>query len=470
MSNRKNLFLKALKFCLVLVLAAGVIPATPASAGGKIRPKTPKNIIIMISDGMGYNHTLAASYYRYGKAGKQVYNSFPFKYGMSTYPGAESLGAPAGDRCFGWGYDPSKTWSDFTYLRTCPTDSASAATAMSTGVKTYNAGIGVDLYGMPARHILQMLEEYGRSTGVVTTVEFSHATPAGFVAHNQSRNNYEDIAKEMIYDSAVDVIMGTGNPWFDDNGAPKTTPNNYRYVGGEPTWNELNAGTAGNDADGDGDADAWVLIQTQAEFQSLTQGATPERVIGVPQVYTTLQQARTGDALAAPFVTPLNQNVPTLAEMTLGALNVLDEDPDGLFLMVEGGAVDWASHANQSGRTIEEQIDFDLAVEAVMQWVKANSSWSETLLIVTGDHETGYLLGLGSNPTFEPLVNHGKGALPGMQWNSGDHTNSLIPFYARGIGARWFKQAVHNIDPVRGAYIDNTLIANVIFQLFEPAE
>ena len=85
--------------------------------------------------------------------------------------------------------------------------------------------------------------------------------------------------------------------------------------------------------------------------------------------------------------------MPTLTEMSLAALNVLDNDPDGLYLMIEGGAVDWAAHANQSGRMIEEAIEFERAVEAVLDWVQTNSNWGETLLIVTGDHETGYLTG-----------------------------------------------------------------------------
>jgi alkaline phosphatase len=75
-------------------------------------------------------------------------------------------------------------------------------------------------------------------------------------------------------------------------------------------------------------------------------GPHPTRVIGVPRVWETLQQARSGDAFAAPYAVPFIQSVPTLVEMTNAALNVLDDDPDGFFLMVEGGAVDWAAHSN----------------------------------------------------------------------------------------------------------------------------
>jgi alkaline phosphatase len=158
--------------------------------------------------------------------------------------------------------------------------------------------------------------------------------------------------------------------------------------------------------------------------------------------------------------------------MTNAALNVLDEDPDGFFLMVEGGAVDWASHNNQSGRMIEEQADFNKAVETVINWIKKNSNWGETLLIVTADHETGYLTGPDSGdtptgPVWNDLVNNGRKVLPGFEWHSGSHTNSLVPFYAKGRGARLFKKATAGDDPVRGTYVDNTSVANVIFQLLE---
>jgi len=125
-------------------------------------------------------------------------------------------------------------------------------------------------------------------------------------------------------------------------------------------------GTAGNDADGDGINDTWILIQDRTDFQKMMIGATPKRVIGIPKVENTLQQERNGDNNADPFVVPFIETVPTLEEMTKAALNILDDDPDGFFVMIEGGAVDWVSHDNQFGRMIEEEIDFNRAVEAVV--------------------------------------------------------------------------------------------------------
>jgi alkaline phosphatase len=419
-----------------------------------------KNVIVLISDGMGYNQVDAADYYEFGKLGKQTYEKFPVVAGMSTFP-------------VGSGYDPAQAWTTFDYVNKGYTDSAPAATAMSSGLKTFDGAIGyvgtstVDPAKKPVKHAIEYAEELGKATGVVSTVQLSHATPAGFVAHNPSRNNYADIAREMVMTSTVDVIMGAGNPWFDDNGQFKSVANSYNYVGGQDTWNRLVAGIAGNDADGDGDFDPWKLVQTRADFQDLMSGKTPDRVCGVFHAYTTANQGRGGDTKAAPYVGPRNQNVPALAEMTKGALNVLDNDKDGFVLMVEGGAVDWASHANQSGRTIEEQIDFNDAVEATISWVNRNSNWNETIVIVTGDHETGYLTGPGSGqfatgPVWNPLTNFGKYLQPGMEWHSGSHTNSLIPFYAKGAQAEQFTAVAVNVDPVRGNYIDNTDIAKVI--------
>jgi alkaline phosphatase len=444
---------------LALAATAAAYTADDADAAKACRPKDKaKNVIVMISDGMGYNQMLAGDYFEYGATGEQAYQQFPVRTAMSTYSAYGS-------------YDPLQAWGLFDYVKTAPTDSASAATAMSTGVKNQDGVIGVGVDGKPLYHVAQRAEALRKSTGVITSVQWSHATPAGFVAHNASRNNYAAIAAEMINDSGTDVIMGAGSPLYNDTGAPRTPDptKDYKYVGGETTWNALVNGTAGGDADGDGDADPWKLIQSKFQFKRLAYArTTPARVCGTARAATTLQQARAGNAMADPYTVPMNANVPDLAIMAKGALNVLDANRKGFFLMVEGGAVDWSSHANQPGRTLEEQADFNEAVEAVVRWVDRNSSWNETLVIVTGDHETGYLWGPGTgvpggNGTWVPLVNNGEDATPGMQFNSGDHTNALIPFFAKGVGAGDLRSAAKKVDPIRGKYLDNTAIADTVF-------
>jgi alkaline phosphatase len=444
---------------LTLTAGAAALAADQAEAAKACRSEKPKNVIVMISDGMGYNAMLAGDYFQYGATGNQVYQQFPVRKAMSTYSVAGS-------------YDPLQAWGLFDYLKKSPTDSAAAATAMSTGVKTYDAGIGVDVDGKRLYHVAERAEKLRKSTGVITTVEWSHATPAGFVAHNASRNDYEGLAKEMINDSATDVIMGAGSPLYDDNGAPLATPGTYKYVGGVDTWNALVNGTAGGDADGDGDADPFKLIQSKFQFERLASAKrTPARVCGTVRAATTTQQNRGGDKMAAPYTVPMNANVPDLKVMTKAALNVLDNNRKGFFLMVEGGAVDWAGHANQPGRIIEEQIDFNRSVDAVYRWVNRYSSWDETLVIVTADHETGYLWGPGTGAdgtgkgTWVPVANNGEDTLPGMQFNSGDHTNSLVPIFARGSGASTLGCKATKKDSVRGKYLDNTDIAKTLFSV-----
>jgi len=414
----------------------------------------------MISDGCGYNHVDAAGIYQHGKTGSQIYDRFKVKLAMSTYMDGQS-------------YDPQKAWSDFDYVSKSKsfTDSAAAATAMSTGIKTYKGAIGLNANKAPLKHTVQVAEELGKSTGVVTTVQISHATPAGFTAHNKSRNNYDEIAREMIYKSGLDVIMGCGHPEYDNDGKPMLVKE-YKYIGGKNVWEDMQDGSVtGSDSDGDGAVDNWTVIHEPADFKKLMSGPTPKRVIGIPKKLKTLQQERSGKGKADAFEVPFNGDVPTLAEMARGALNVLDNDPDGFFLMIEGGAIDWASHDNQPGRVIEEEIGFNEAVEAVVAWVEAQSSWNNTLLIVTGDHETGYLTGpdsgsKGGKPVWNPIGNMGKGSQPKMEYHVDDHTNSLIPFYAHGVGSQLFTSLARNTDPVRGPYIDNTSIPKVIFSLF----
>lgn len=426
---------------LALLLIASITAAGAQQA---------KNVIIMISDGWGYNHILATNYYTTGQARVQPYESFNIRYPMSTY----SLS--------GSGYDGEAAQQSFVYVTKGYTDSAAAATALSTGVKTVNGALGLGKDGSRLTHVMEYAEELGKSTGVVTTVEISHATPAGFVAHNTSRKNLAEIAQEMVVESNTDVIIGACHPWFDDNGQRRETPD-YKYVGGQELWDTLVDGTCSPAAG------KWTLVQSRDEFCAVAGSDTPpSRLLGVCQTATTTQQARRG-GWEAPFAVPQNANVPTLAEMSSAALNVLGQDTDGFVLMIEGGAVDWANHANQTGRMIEEMIDFNVAVEEVIGWIKGHGGWKSNLLIVTGDHECGYLNGPANEfGDAGKVQNRGAGSVPGVGWYSVEHTNSLIPVFAEGDAAELFHKYVDEYDPVRGYYVDNTEVAKVMFEAIKP--
>lgn len=442
---------KWMRWCgwVVLVAMAVSLTAAPQARGAAAAPGA-KNVILMISDGCGYNHMWAADLFQAGTVGAQPYEQFPVRYGVST----NAANTPP--------YSPTLAWASFNWVKDIgATDSAAAGTALATGVKTNKGAIGVDVAGKLVENVLERAEKLGKSTGIVTSVTFSDATPAAFGAHVPSRNAEEEIARLMLTTSAVDVIMGTGHPWYEDGGKRRAAPN-YQCVGGETTWAALSAGTAGADADGDGQPDPWKLIESKSDFAALAAGPTPKRVCGVAQSWDTLEAARNLNFTAAPYTDPFPANVPTLREMTEGALNVLDNDPQGLVLMVEGGAIDGAAHANVGTRMVEEQVEFNKAVETVIGWVERHSNWNETLLIITADHETGCVTGPGSDPQWQPLANNGPGKMPGLEFHSKSHTNSLVPLFAKGAGAEAFTKAVIGADPQRGKYVDNTAVAKVV--------
>ena len=444
--------------CLLAVIGAAAVAIAGAPAIGQTKSATPKNIIVMIGDGWSRNSITAARYHRGSPA---VYDRGAWKQAyMSTYPGSTSSkpGAPTEDQK--GSYDPALFWGSFDYAKQKATDSAAAGTTMATGVKTYNSAIGVDMMGNPLELATEAAKKVGKSAGVISTVQLSHATPASFAAHSLGRGSYADIAQYMLKESRLDVIMGAGHPEFDDNHQPATKPT--QYVGGDELWAELKSGKLeGADADGDGKPDPWTFVQTKSEFLALRHWRAPKRVCGVLQVHTTAQQSRDAGR-------PKN-DLPTLADMSLGAINVLSSNPKGFFLMIEGGAIDWAGHGNQKDRIIEEQQDFDDAVEAVTKWVEANSSWNDTLVVVTGDHETGYLWGPGSGtvdgkPVWNEIRNMGPGNLPGMQFNSTSHTNSLVPLFARGAGADRLISLATRVDPRRGRYLDNADLGKFLLE------
>ncbi|MCO5251370.1 MAG: alkaline phosphatase [Candidatus Kapabacteria bacterium] len=443
--------------------------------------KTPKNVIIMIADGWSESCIDATEYFNDGEKGTSVYRDFDIQLYMSTYPA--NISDKDIPQKWSVGYNSYLAWSDFEYAKNGATGSGAAGTALATGVKTYNGAIGMDLSKKPLPNLTEKFKSIGRAAGVITSVYFSHATPATFVAHNVHRDNYPEIALSMLLDSKVDVIMGAGHPYYDNSGKKVNESDyNYKLVGGKKAWYDLKAGKktfstkslSGNstvqDIDGDGKADKWTLIESREEFQKLMTGETPKRVVGVPKVLETLQNNRTEEKSAKAFETPFNNEVPTLAEMTKAAINVLDNNEKGFFLMIEGGAVDWANHGNNAPHMIEEMTDFNMSVKAVVDWVESNSSWDETLVIVTGDHDCGYITGPienNNNPNTNPVINNGKGNMPGLRYNHTNHTNILIPFYAKGAGSDMYNRLANNSDMIRGRYIDLTDIPNAIFMLLE---
>lgn len=494
---------------VALVAIAGCAPnvrgiaATPTLAG-------PQNVIVMINDGAGWGTWDAAAYWQYGGREGAPYADFPQRLAVSTFP-LNASSQPTHDSAQTLGYDADRAWdaspvpapdlpfAGYQYVSAVATDSAAAGTALSSGVKTYNNAINVDNDGVAVDFNTLRAKRLGMATGVVTSVPFAHATPAAFAAQNASRNSYHAIAHQMLAQGHMDLVMGTGGPGYsvdgracgEGRGVPvaEGCQDPWQWVS-QQDWQQLEAGAV---IDGN-PAGAWRLIRSREDFLALAQGRVPadRPLIGVPRVANTLQQARqrqvVGEDAAQPSGVKKIDSVPDLATMTRGALTFLQQrSAQGLFLMVEGGATDWAAHTSacgtewhygactdqpQFGRLIEESVEFNEAVAAVVAWIEQNGGWQRTLLIVTTDHDNSMPMGPDAQQVaFQPVRNNGRGHLPGMSFRpTGNHSNALVPLWAKGNGAELLGQRVRGVDAgygqhVRwndGSYIDNTDVAKAV--------
>lgn len=385
----------------------------------------PKNITLMIGDGMGPDSVYAAGAYRFG----QDYHRFGGNGKLAMETLAHSLYATTYSS-EGRGYDFTWAGGNKDYVKTHATDSAAAATALATGVKTYNAAIGVGPQKERLTSILEIAQQRGMKTGVISSVPVSHATPAAFAAHNESRNNCAAITHDMLFNVQPDVIMGAGHP----EGA--AAGKEYEYLA-KADWDALRNGET-----------PYTLIQDRAEFQRLAAEPRAGKVFGAFRNHNCLTYCNADRAAADP-------NLPTLAEMTAGALRVLD-NPNGFFLMIEGGSIDWNNHANDLNGSIGETLAFDEAVETVLKWIAAHGGWGRNLLIVTADHDTGYMNSV--QPTAQ-------GKLPTVQWGTDkkwtSHTNRLVPVFYQGAGAEllsFFAKEAQDFERGTIRYVDNTEI------------
>jgi len=501
---------------LIVALVFAIAPRADAA----------KNVILVIADGAGYNTWTATSMYQgtlgrelYDQPGwvRLAASTHALRSDVSIAVSAEH----AATQMPALVYDPVRAWdttpveggddgfpyrfAGYRWLRETAPDSASTMTAMTTGTKTYDSGINIDGAGKPlTRTLARLAKQSGRRVGVVSDVPFSHATPAAAagVSH-EARWAYCPLAVKILSSPDLDVVAGCGHPEYDNNGEriDASRHRDYRYVGGERVWNALAGSaelTAGETVCGEVEGQdvvltaeqidrirSWSLVQEETRIESLVQGQTPERLLIVPRVGVasfrkgtsidpekpeyvrfgaTLQQDRGSRAdarITPPGYDPLNAAVPSLEAMTLAALNALD-DGSGFLLAVEGGAIDWAMHAEQMGRMIEETMRLKQTLTAIVSWIEDNGGWGETLLVVVADHDH-LLWGPESHvKPFDPLRDNGKGRVPAYRWLSDHHSNMLVPLRARGRGAEKFVDRATRRDPFRGAYLDQTDVFGVI--------
>jgi len=475
---------------LLIVLAAFAVVICQPSFGHAKLPV--KHVILFIGDGMQLEHEVAASRYLYGMNHALSFHKLPYEANVSTWDVttynsfAAILGVPAYDpqsitpsvgydawRGGAYPYPLQKLGIDDDYFLNprFATDSASAATAWATGYKTDEGNLAW-LPGDPANGSLKTIaeilrEKKGFAIGVVSTVPFTHATPAAHVSHNVSRNNYLQIADEIIKEIQPEVVIGGGHP---------------DWAGTSYMSKEL------YDSVKNGDISEYVFVERQADAD----GAT--NLLAAAQ--TAAQQGKklfglfggTGgnfespvpyDLPGTPLVLRATRENPLLSDATLAALKVLSQDQDGFFVMVEQGDIDWANHANDYARMIGTTWDLHQAVQAAIDFVNQPGDgvdWQNTLLIVTSDHSNSYMR-LNDKKKLDagdlPLQVSGGLCPPGyggtcpnypeeqVTYGSTSHTNELIRLYATGAGMNLFKKYEHAwYGPTK--IIDNTHIFHVM--------
>ena len=440
-----------------------------------------KNLIVMIADGAGANTLEATRLYlqslqphdpRGGEAGSLVVDGPGFHDTFqSTYP-LDTRTVPGSDEQNPLTvYDPAKNYdttpiggtnsagyplgfAGYEWNRATYPDSANTASAISDGQKPYNNALNVDGSGDPQLSTAELAHSLGKATGVVSTVQFSDATPAaGGGAHNIARANAQAIAAEMFGAGVLDVIAGTGNPDYNDDGQRVATPN-YQWIGPD-LWAALKG-----DSYVSSDGGSWNLLQARDEIVAAGSGApTVERLAMLVEAFTGSNYYRSGAAPAGeteiPFSVPRLETSPTLTELSASALNRLNVDPEGFYISIEGGAVDRAMHGNNFGRMIEEYIEFNNAVKFVVDWVNSPDSratWQDTLLIVTADHDHLLFGPDGATIPYQPVLPDQDGdGVPEYSWLSNSHSNQLVPLYTRGAGAQDILMLADQRDVVRDA-------------------
>ncbi len=398
-----------------------------------------KHVILVVFDGMDWQTTQAASIAKLNKVAYQegrgtglffqdyaANGTSQFSY-MVTSPhsdgGKDDVNAQTVTYDFGkrGGYVPSAggetPWaipaepkylvgqSSVSSLKQTYTDSASSATSMTAGIKTYNAAINVNPYGFQVPTIAHIAQRTGYKIGVVTSVPISHATPAAAYAHNVARHDYQDLSRDMLGLPSishpgvplpgVDLLLGAGfgeTRTKDNSQGENFIPGNV-YLS-EADLLKLDVRNGGKYVVAQ--RESGVIGAEQLKVKASEASENNQRLFGFFGVKEGHLPFQTTDGKYDPpqgrkksaevySESDVIEN-PTLAEMTGTALAFLSARDDSFWLMVEAGDVDWANHDNNLDNSIGAVFSGDAAVKTICDWVEEKSSWDETVLIVTADH------------------------------------------------------------------------------------
>ena len=335
-------------FCLFFTSIA--VAQSPA-ASKKNKSAKPKNIILMIGDGMSATQIYAGMVGNKGPLHLEKIKIIGFSRTNST-----------------------------KFI----TDSGAGATAWSTGFKTKNGAIGVDSAGKAQPTILEIAAAHGLATGVISTNSITDATPASFIAHQPARSMKYEIAEDYVK-SPVDLFIGAGGSNFTERPDGKDLTLELKQKGFQVLYN----------------LDEITMVKSGKLAGFLKESIMPER----------------GDQLARTATT---------------AIDILGKNKKGFFLMVEGSHIDGGGHRNDVDMVVKEMIDFDQAIGKVLAFAEKDKN---TLVIITGDHETGGLTLPGGDLA--------AGRVEG-KFSTKGHTAVMVPVFAFGPGAEAFAGIYHN--------------------------
>ena len=330
-----------------------------------------KNVILMIGDGMGFAQLTAA---RWEKSGENLtaYAGTSLNMDHMDYNGFVS------------------TYSANSFI----TDSAAATTAICTGQKSVNDVLNQDRTavwkkknGQNLTTIAELAKRAGYATGALTTTRITHATPAGFYAHTNNRDDEAAIAEQLLA-SGMDVAMGGGYKFFAAK--DQKTP-----------FNGKSKRTDGKDLVRESKALGYAFVYNESGLIAIDANDT-RKLLGVFDDDHMLYEKQR--------INQTKNREPSLQEMTTKAISVLSRNPKGFLLMVEGGRIDHAGHARSYDNATADTLAFDEAVKVAMDYAGQNNN---TLLIVTADHETGGL-DLGAE-------------------NATDYPEGMAPFFGAGV-------------------------------------
>jgi len=349
--------IKALSGLISGAVLATLVTGCQTTDGQIEEPTKVKNVIMLIGDGMGPQQVGLLQEYA-TNAPNSIYKGQPT--GISKFMDAGVVGL-----------------SQHNPAYNIVVDSASSASQLATGVPSPSEALGLDAKGNPVETVLEQAKAQGKATGLISDTRMTHATPAAFAAHKPHRSLENSIAEEMLT-NGVDVMLSGGlRHWI-----PKSTNDKGKL------YNQLKERTGGNVKIKSKRKDdknlltaaekaGYTVALTRAEFEA----ANDDKLLGLfaySGMADGIQHTLNKDSKA--------RTQPTLKEMTAKALDILSQDPDGFFLMIEGGRIDWAGHDNDVSTMLHEMLKFDETIDYVYEWVQERN---DTLVIITADHETG---------------------------------------------------------------------------------